>query len=89
MIRFAAHHIEGGQVAGIGLTKADFAKLMQGEIFVIDLGPMGIPAAELMVVGGENEQTITRDWQHKIGPHTKVGVNPTGFLEKIRKAVKG
>lgn len=75
MISFRAHDAEGG-VIGIGITLKTWNDLLQGKVVPVDLTRLGIPGVKLMVVGGKDEVSITRDLQQYIGRETGVHIPP-------------
>lgn len=79
MIKFAAHKPDGTRIVGIGITKELFHKLLQGEVATIDLRKLGLPGGELMLVGGDTELSITRNFQYLIGKNTGVHIDPSAI----------
>lgn len=42
----------------LGLSRLNCGKLLQGKPIVLQLSELGLPAQKIIIVGGENEQSI-------------------------------
>ena len=76
MIRMSGR-ANGVAVIGFGLTRADMAKLLQGERIATRMeltDPKGepLPPIEVVLFGGEDQVSMTLDWQKHMGPQTGI-----------------
>ena len=75
MMRFGAQMPDGRLVFGIGLSRENCRRLLDGKPIAFPLEEMG-GKGEILIMGGETEQAMMRQLQEFIGPDTKVSIDP-------------
>lgn len=78
MIKFTADQDNGRTLLGIGLSFANLKKFRNeaGDTYIrINGAEMGLPI-DVLIFSGPTEQQMARQMADKIGPDTKVNIDP-------------
>lgn len=79
MIRFLATNEDGGTVIGLGLSRANVDRLVDGEPIQVDAASVNAPfRGQIFIFFGETEEAMAEELQRggAIGPQTEVHVDP-------------
>jgi len=76
MSRFSGTDAEGKRVVGVGITHQSYSRMLQGEITVVDLEPLGVPGVRLMLVAGPDEPAIALRLRDNMSSRTNVELYP-------------
>ena len=72
MIKFSATTKEGTKLLTFGLSEGNLAKLREKKPILIDLGQLGVPGVQVMIMWGETEQSMM-DELHAAGFEWNIG----------------
>lgn len=77
MIRFTGKK-DGRPLIGFGITKAEMARMLQGERIPtnITLGGTELPPIQVIIFGGEDEVAMSLDWQKHMTGDTEIHLPP-------------
>jgi hypothetical protein len=78
MLKFTAESTDGNgrRLIGFGISAGNVARLTQGDPILIKLDEMGLWPADVLIFYGETEQALANAMKDRIGPDTKVSVDP-------------
>jgi hypothetical protein len=72
MSRFSGVAPDGSKVVGVGLTEKTYREMLTGKVMVLNLGPLGIPNARMILIAGKDEAEIAARLNHKMNEETHI-----------------
>lgn len=79
MIKFKAYNAKGEDICGIGLSRANCEKLLEGHPIGLRPDSMELPwPGEIILIAGETEEAIATAFKRAglLGPETEIRVDP-------------
>lgn len=71
---------DGNRVVAIGITEKTFQEMLRGKRFEINLGPIGIPKAKLILLAGRKPLRLATDVQQVLDMETKIVLPDSAVL---------
>jgi hypothetical protein len=64
------------KVVVLGFSSKNIERLQKGESVIFPGEDVNIPNAEFIIFAGKTEQSMIREFQELIGPHSQVKIDP-------------
>jgi hypothetical protein len=61
VIKASANTADGTPLLVIGLSRVNTEKLLDGQPIAFDTDQLGLPRLQVLIIGGESEQSISED----------------------------
>jgi hypothetical protein len=72
---------EGFRIVGIGITEPTYQRLLQGEVIVYDMTPLGVPGVKLNIVAGRTQLEVSRQLENTMSARSNVHLDPRLILQ--------